>query len=222
VIVFVTGTEARVGKTLVAAALIRRWRAIGLSAVGMKPVETGCAYGEDHDLGSRDGSVLQIAAEQSVPPLAVCPYRFVPAVSPAIAAEQTGIELSIDDLAAAVYAVARFGDPVVVEGWGGGLSPIASDGLTLDLAERLVAPILLVAPDGDASVSHVLAMLEAARRRALPILGVILSRGSSSSPLIRERGGVTVFPAIPATDDAVPHFAEHKIAEAILDAADRP
>ena len=39
---FVAGTDTGVGKTLVAAALLRRFGTLGLRAAGMKPIAAGC------------------------------------------------------------------------------------------------------------------------------------------------------------------------------------
>jgi dethiobiotin synthase len=238
-IVFVAGTDTNVGKTLVAAALVRRLRVLGTRAIGMKPVETGCSYGEDHDLIAHDGVLLHRAAHFAAPPLVVSPYRFAPPIAPAVAAELAGLELSLSDLVAAIEACAPFGEPVIVEGAGGALAPIASDGSVLDLAERVGASVLLVGVDRLGVQSHAIAVLESARRRALGLIGVILSRMGEDDALldrqqnvrmIRERGGVTVFPTIPrlAGDEArrielvEEHFARCAIGEAILDAAHRP
>jgi hypothetical protein len=84
----------------------------------------------------------------------------------------------------------------------------------------------------------VIAVLESVRRRALKIAGVILVRtaksaeldGLENARLIRERGGVTVFPSVPFVegDEAArivaveAHFAEQAIAEALLRALDGP
>ena len=46
---FITGTDTGVGKTVIAAAIIRALHAHGISACGMKPIETGC---------NRDGNIL--------------------------------------------------------------------------------------------------------------------------------------------------------------------
>jgi hypothetical protein len=45
--IFITGTDTGVGKTMVTCALLRKYAAAGLRAVGMKPVAAG--GGEDND-----------------------------------------------------------------------------------------------------------------------------------------------------------------------------
>lgn len=247
--IYVAGTAAGVGKTTFAAGLLRRLRALGLRAAGIKPVETGCGYGKDHDLIAADGRRLHAAAQLPVP-LQVCsPYRVVPALDPAAALELAGLEIALEDLAGSVRALFRYADIAVVEGTGGALAPVASDALGLDLAEEIGAALVVVAPDVPGSASQVLLVLEAARRRALPIAGVVLTpcaapdarpgdepgKGatpeSSTARLIRQRGGVRVLPRLPhlegreeeaAVTMLEAHLAGTGVAEAILDAARAP
>lgn len=237
-VVFVAGTGAGIGQTTLSAALVRRLRAMGIRAIGVKPVETGCAHGEDQDLVGADGALLHRASQRAAPPLAVAPYRFVPRVAPALAAELAGLELGGEELAQAVEAVFDFGTLAVVDAPGGALAPLAKDTLGLDLAERLGAVLLIVAADDAEATGQVLLILEAARRRALRIAGVALTRPAAgigrdalqNTRLIRERGGVTVFPTVPHTPGeekdlllAVEgHLTDHRIAEQLLTALDHP
>jgi dethiobiotin synthetase len=232
---FVTSADPRAGKTTVAAAMVRRLRVLGLRAIGMKPIETGCAHGDDHDLVAADGALLHLAAHRSAPPLVVSPYRLASPLDPAAALEQAGLELVLEDLVQAVESAFAFGDIVVVECPGRALSPLTSDALGLDLAERVGATLLVAAPDREGTTSSVLLVLEAARRRALNIAGVVLSRVLGEDVgqdvrWIRERGGVKVFGPIPfiAGDDKTriaeleTHLLQTGMAEAILDALRRP
>jgi dethiobiotin synthetase len=237
VILFVAGTDGGVGKTTIAAALVRRLRAIGKDAIGMKPIETGCPYGPDQDLVGPDGETLHVAAHRSAPPLVVSPYRLPSRADPAEALERAGIELELDDLVHAVEAAQRFSEVLVVESTGGALAPLVHDGLGLDLAERLGASVIVVAPDALGSASAVILILEALRRRALNIAGVLLTRlhdgahpETGTERLVRERGGAQVFPIVPFIEGdekarilgVEAHLAAHRIAEALLEAGGRP
>ncbi|MCK6546270.1 dethiobiotin synthase [Myxococcota bacterium] len=234
---FVTGPDAAVGKTLFAASLVRRLRALGRSAVGMKPIETGCVYGEDREILAPDGARLIEASDRCILPLVAVPYRFQPKVSPALAAERAGLELTLADLVEAVDQAFRFGDLVVVEGPGAALEPIAVDGLGLDLAERLGAVLLVVARDELGAPGAVLGVLEAARRRGLRVAGIVLTRttpgageGLDNERIVRAWANATVFPTFPCFEgdsmacitSAVEHVAAHQIAEHVLDALRRP
>jgi dethiobiotin synthase len=236
-IVFVASTDPRAGKTIVSGALVRRLRALGHRSIAMKPIETGCRYGDDHDLIGPDGALLHEAAHRSAPPLVISPYRLAQELDPAPALERAGIELSLEDLVNSVEAARSFGDIAVVEGAGGALAPLTQDALGLDLAERLRATLLIAAPDRPSVTSRVLLVLEAARRRAINLAGVVLSRlslddgtGSENARWIKERGGVRVLTTVPFVEGedkarilaVEEHFAAQGVAEAILDAVRRP
>ena len=174
-VLFVAGTAPGVGKTTFAAGLLARLSALGIPALGMKPVETGCSYGTDHDLVARDGPVLRAASTHAAPPLLLSPYRFAAALPPAWAAASAGIGLTLSDLIAAVEAARERALVLVVEGPWAALSPIADDGLTLDLAARAGATLALVVPEAPGAESHALTALEAAERRGVPVGGLVLN-----------------------------------------------
>ena len=222
--IFVLGTGPRVGKTLVAEGLLRALGAAGRRAVGVKPVETGCAHGDDHDLVGRDGERLRAAAPTPLAPLLASPYRFQPDLPPALAAQQAGLSLTVADLAQAVSQAAAVA-PVVVEGPGGPLTPIADDGGTLDLAAALGARVLVVSADRPGADSAVLLTLEACAQRGVRVVGVILDRRDADAPsqlqeaTIRARGGVTVFDTLPTLEGDLAAGAQAHLEAANLLAA---
>ena len=77
---FVTGTDTGVGKTLVAAGLLRYARRLGLVPIPFKPVETGC------DPEPLDALCLWRAARPPVPAGDVCLYPLRLPAAPALAA----------------------------------------------------------------------------------------------------------------------------------------
>lgn len=225
---FILGTGPGVGKTLVACGLLAALKAQGTTAAGIKPVETGCAYGEDHDLIGRDGTRLRQAG-LPIPPLVASPYRFAPPLSPAVAAEQAGLLITMEDLVQAVQAARAAIDfgRIVVEGPDGPLCPVAQDGATADLAARLTAAVLVVGPDREGADGQVLLTLEACERRGLDVRGVLLSRRDADRGRLRNeetiaaRGQVTVFETLPtleATDvhAVAQHLEAHRVVDALL------
>jgi len=87
--IFITGTDTGVGKTFVAAGLIRAIREKGINVCPMKPVETGCKI-KNGKLVPADALKLLRASviEESLD--AVNPYRFRQPLAPAVAAENEG------------------------------------------------------------------------------------------------------------------------------------
>src|SRR5262245_45041271 len=103
--VFITGTDTGVGKTLIAAALIRLLAARGLRVAGMTPVASG-AMSTDSGLRSEDALALMKEASVAAPYQDVNPYAFAPAIAPHLAAKEAGVRIEIDMLTAAYHRLA--------------------------------------------------------------------------------------------------------------------
>ena len=140
---YVTGTDTAVGKTLVSVALLHALRARGHSAVGMKPVASGCEQTID-GLRNDDAIELQAASAPTPAYALVNPFALPAATAPQIAAQAAGIEVTLAPILAAYRTLANTADAMVVEGVGGWLAPLA-DGLEqARLAAALQLPVLLV------------------------------------------------------------------------------
>jgi dethiobiotin synthetase len=166
----VTGTDTDAGKTILAAALLAAMAAAGEPALAHKPAVTGLdqprgRWPRDHELL---GAVSGMSPEQ------VAPLRYGPAVSPHLAAELAGERIDPEALAAAARAAGEQG-PVIVEGAGGLLSPLADDYTVCDLAAALALPVLIAARPGLGTINHSLLTLAAARAAGLDVRAVVLT-----------------------------------------------
>ena len=190
--VFVTGTGTGIGKTLVAACLVRAWQ-----ASYWKPLQTGI----DDDVAD-SVTVVQLAG---LPPGRLLPPTHVlrAPLSPEAAARLEGVAID----AASIRLPATVDGPLVVEGAGGLMVPIADGELMIDLIARLRLPVVLVASSTLGTINHTLLSLEALRARDLPVLGVILSGPPSpgNREAIERHGKVRVLAEVPMLDrvDAV-------------------
>ncbi|HEX2104918.1 MAG TPA: dethiobiotin synthase [Solirubrobacteraceae bacterium] len=168
---FVTGTDTGVGKTVLAAAIAAALRAGGTPVAAFKPVVTGL---DDPEPGRpADHELLGAAAD--MPPPAVAPLRFGPAVSPHLAAELAGVEIDPDALAAAARTAAEGAEALVVEGVGGLLVPLTVGYTIRDLACALGLPVVVAARPGLGTISHSLLTVEAARGAGLDVRAVVLT-----------------------------------------------
>lgn len=171
--VFVTGTDTGVGKTFIIVGLIGRLARKGIKTEPRKPVESGCRR-SDIGLLPADALAMQGATAGNLPLQEICRYRLEHPLSPERAAALEGMALTLRMLEEACRRT--HGHYLIVEGAGGFYSPIASDGLNADLAERLGLPILLVAPDRLGCINQVLLSAEAIASRGLNLLAVALNR----------------------------------------------
>jgi|GEM_PF-1112345 len=172
--IVITGTNTGVGKSIVTAGLIQQLHLNKVRAAGIKPVETGCEYGEDHNLIAADGALLQSMAPW-VPANTVAPYRFRLPIAATLAARKSGIHLQLEDLINVVIQARHYANLLLIEGAGGALSPMTEEHNMLDFAKELNAPIIICAKDCLGTQSLTLSVIENARHRGLQILGVVLS-----------------------------------------------
>lgn len=169
-IIVVTGTDTDVGKTIVTAALAADAQSRG-AVVVVKPVQTGVLPGEAGD-----------AAE--VHRLTGCPVEELTSLedplAPDTAARLKDVRIPpFTEYAARVRALADSVDTVIVEGAGGLLVRLDTDGGTLlDLATELAAThaveVVVVARAGLGTLNHTELTVGALRSRGLEPSGLAI------------------------------------------------
>ena len=216
---FLTGTGTGVGKTVAGCVIAARWAASGKRPRVMKPAESGCAP-EAGRLVPRDALALRTASSDARPLAEICPYRYRAPLAPAHAAEREGAPPDVDRLAASITALKKEGGPLLVEGAGGLLAPLAAGVFMGDLARLAGLPLLIVAPLGLGAVNHTLLTAREAKREGLEIAGVLLcdvdgeaTPAAARNPAaIRELCGedaplLGVIPHLAGVDDLLPRTA---------------
>lgn len=172
---FVTGTDTDIGKTHAAVRLIAHWRAQGMTVAAMKPVASGCQVLDDGSWRNDDVERL-IAATGQTDRDAMNPYRFLPPVSPHIAAREAGVEVDLALIRARYAALAASADRVLVEGAGGWLAPL-SDTLSIEgLAQALQLPVILVVGMRLGCINHALLTARAIRASGCQLAGWVANR----------------------------------------------
>lgn len=168
-VILVTGTDTEVGKTVVTAALaasLGRDRTVAV----LKPAQTGVG---DGDPGDAD-EVRRLSGVQSVHE----GTRLRDPLAPTTAARREGVALpSVAEHAATVRELAATHDAVLVEGAGGLLVGLDSDGAGLpELASALEVPFgfVVVVRAGLGTLNHSALTIEALRRRGHPVLGLVV------------------------------------------------
>ncbi|WP_243367879.1 adenosylmethionine--8-amino-7-oxononanoate transaminase [Fundidesulfovibrio soli] len=186
---FVTGTDTDAGKTVLSALLC-----MALEADYFKPFQTGQSGqpGVDSDTATV-ARLANLGPDRLHPPAVNLPDP----LSPAQAAARAGITLDI-----AAVALPETPRPLVVEGAGGALVPIAPGQDMAALMARLGLPVIVAARSGLGTVNHTLLTLEALRLRGLEVAGVALSGPPNPENRrdIERLGNVPVIVEIPRLD----------------------
>ena len=214
---FVTGTDTEIGKTTIAAGLLRAARRQGLSTAAAKPVASGCDQTPD---GLRNGDALTLLGECSLPFRyeEVNPLAFAPAIAPHLAAREAGVDLSVAALAAPVRQVlARGADFTLVEGAGGWRVPLAGAETLSDLPIALGLPVVLVVGVRLGCINHALLTVEAILRDGLVLAGWVAnvvdpatSRLEENLATLAERLPAPCLGRVPRLAEATPEaVADH-------------
>lgn len=172
---FITGTDTEIGKTHSAVKLVQHYQAQGKRVLAMKPVASGCDILPDGSWHNDDVARLTAATGQTDLEL-MNPYRFLPPVSPHIAARQAGVTVSMDLLAEHAQRLAADCDVLLVEGAGGWLAPLTDEHSMADLARRLGLPVILVVGMRLGCINHALLSAQAIRAAGCELAGWVANR----------------------------------------------
>ncbi|MHB1305328.1 MAG: dethiobiotin synthase [Acidiphilium sp.] len=172
---FVTAAGTEIGKTHIAAGLIRHWRGAGVQARAIKPVASGyqSAMSTSSDAGILLGAMGEPATDAAV--ARICPWRFPDPISPDMAAARAGRSIPFDALLSFCRAEMARG-PLLIEGVGGVMVPLDDTHTVRDWIAALGIPALLVAGGYLGAISHTLCAVEALRARDIAIAAIVLNQ----------------------------------------------
>ena len=169
--VFVTGTDTNVGKTVVSAALMVRYRAEA-PLTYWKPIQTGIEQDDDSAEVARLVGAGRGFTPRQIGEIFDCGVRLQHPLSPHLAARLAGTRITIRSLIEMIHGKAdrRW----IVEGAGGVLVPINERETMADLMSALDLPVLIAARSTLGTINHTLLTIEALRRRMLRVAGIVM------------------------------------------------
>jgi|Deesub1362B_J571_1020462.scaffolds.fasta_scaffold00107_32 dethiobiotin synthetase len=177
--IFITGTDTGVGKTIIASAIVRVLKARGISVAVMKPIESGCRR-EGDVLIPLDGVMLKEMAENDITLEEVTPFRFENPLAPMVASEIEGTEVDERVIYDTIKELQEKYDYIVVEGVGGLMVPVKQRLMIVDIVRDTGLPLLIVASNRLGVINHTVLTVEAAKRRGIDIIGVVLNTPNPS------------------------------------------
>lgn len=146
-VIFVTGTDTGVGKTVLAALLVSHLRQQGSHTLAVKPFCCG-----DRD----DVRLLQAAQSNELTLDEINPFYFRKPVAPYVAMQQLGREVLIGEVLRFIERVQSKCDSLVVEGCGGLLVPLGRDFTAVDVIQKLNCKIIIVGRNQLGTINHTL------------------------------------------------------------------
>jgi malonyl-CoA O-methyltransferase len=185
---FVTGTDTNVGKTVLSAAVMHRYRSV-MPVRYWKPVQTG--HPEDDD----SATVRRLVAGE----VHDCGVRLPRPLSPHLSARLAGVNIDV----AGVLAMASPGAGWIVEGAGGVLVPLNEHELMIDLIAALGVAALVATRSTLGTINHTLLTIAALRARSIPVAGVVMigDPNRDNREAIETYGGVPVLGEMPRFAD---------------------
>ena len=221
--IFVTGTDTNVGKTVVSAALMARYRAEAPLRY-WKPIQTGTrgsGFGIRHpeisDAGDDDSAEVARLSTAREEEIVNCGVRLPHPVSPHLAAQRVGTRITVRAIVETLNGIeSRTPNPEsrprwIVEGAGGVLVPINERETMADLIGALDLPVLVTARSTLGTINHTLMTIEALRRRMLRVAGVVMvGEPNDENRLAIERyGAAEVLGQMPRFDPLTPESVAH-------------
>jgi dethiobiotin synthase len=171
-VLFVTGTDTGVGKTVVTAALVVVARASGGSPYVVKPAQTGVTPDEAGDIDDVRRLVGEVPATEGI--------RLREPLAPDTAARLEGVALPTLQLQRDLILKAHEdADPVIVEGAGGILVHLGDTFDLLDLAGAVQTAgtrtsFVVVARAGLGTLNHTALTVRAIQNRGLTVDGIVI------------------------------------------------
>jgi dethiobiotin synthetase len=179
--IFITATGTDVGKTFVAASLIRHLRQMNHAVDAIKPVVSGF---DPAQAAASDPGTLLTALGLPVTMEAIdriSPWRFRAPLSPDLAARREGRRIDVDQVVGFCQnTIEQRRGVLLIEGVGGVMVPLDEQRTILDVMMTLQLPLILVTGSYLGTISHTLTALDSLFRRDLNLLAIIVSETPDS------------------------------------------
>ena len=159
-IIFITGTDTNIGKTVVSAGLC-----LTKPAHYWKPIQAG--FDNSPILPQTDNAFMS----RFIPPQHILPstYTLKHPLSPNQAGRKENLHINMKNI-----KIPKTSAHLVIEGAGGALVPLNDKENMSDLMKKLKAPVIIVARSGLGTLNHTFLTLFALRAKKIPLLGVIM------------------------------------------------
>ena len=157
-ILFITGTDTGVGKTLLTRLLLQNLRMRGINALAMKPFCSG---------GMEDVDAIQELQPGCLSDREMNPFFFQNPVAPLVESLEKHRKIRLKEVLKAIRAIAKRCDLLLVEGSGGLMVPLGEKYDVGDLIAALECEVIIVSRNQLGTINHTLLTL-----KALQTLGI--------------------------------------------------
>lgn len=180
--IFITGIGTGIGKTMMAAILVEKWK-----ADYWKPIQSG-------DLEHSDTKKVMSLVTNNRSFFHPEAYCLTQPFSPHKAAAIDGININPKNI-----SLPNTTNSLIIEGAGGLMVPLSSAYLMIDLIKQLDAEVILVSQNYLGSINHTLLSVSALQQHQIPVKGIIFNgvRDNYSEGFILQHTGIKLLGCIP-------------------------
>lgn len=146
-IIFITGTDTGVGKTLLTGLLLHHLRQNGCHALAMKPFASGSLA---------DTELLCAVQDNELTLEEITPYYFAKPLAPLAAVRKRCPGFRLADVLKPISRTANRCQCLLIEGIGGVYVPLGQGITVLDLIARLSCEVIVVARNSLGTINHTL------------------------------------------------------------------
>ncbi len=164
-IIFITGTDTGVGKTLLTGLLVRHLRDRGCHALAMKPFCSG---------GRGDVDFLRAAQDGELTVKEINPFFFRKPIAPLVAARKRRRTVRLPDVLRAIGRLVRRCECLVIEGSGGLLVPLGEGYSVADLIAKLNCQVIVVSRNRLGTINHTLLTVRALQHVGIEVFKVVM------------------------------------------------
>jgi dethiobiotin synthetase len=188
---FITATGTEIGKTVITGAIAAALKVRGYNIGVMKPLASGGVQNDNGRLIAEDATFLMraagIAEDQRS---AVNPVCLAPALTPAVAAVESGISLDMKAIIDCCReCLDRYG-AALIEGAGGIAAPLWEEYLVADMITALRLPAIIVTRPNLGTINHTVLTVEYARQRGLTLAGIIINGWDEAKAGVLEKSNL--------------------------------
>jgi dethiobiotin synthetase len=180
-IIFITGTDTGVGKTVFTGLLLHHLRTSGVHALAMKPFCSG---------GRGDVRLLRALLDGELSEEEMNPYYFPEPVAPLVSVRQRKRLISLGEVVRSIKKMATRCECLLIEGSGGLLVPLGEKYFVSDLIRRLDCAVIVVARNQLGTINHTLLTVSALRGFCRKTIVIALMGTSKKDASVKKNGEV--------------------------------
>jgi dethiobiotin synthetase len=166
-IIFITGTDTGVGKTVLTAMLLCHLRDSGVNALAVKPFSSG----------SREDAELLMAFQEGELTLdEVNPFFVKQPVAPLVSHKRHK-SVPLKTVLQKIFSISERCDVLFVEGIGGVMVPLGEKYGVIDLISKLNCDVLVASANRLGAINHTLLTVNALQAAGIKIIKIIMTGG---------------------------------------------